>query len=427
MKILAVEFSSECRSAALLAGRRLARPRRRKRRTARHRLGGAGPATGRVRAGGSGRRSPSGSAPAPTPAFAARLPLPRAGNWAGASNLIGVSSVECLAAQAEMEKISGPVNIVIDAQRNEFYLARYESWPGARRLVEPLRLAALAEIEKRTPPAKKSSGRTLPPGFRGPSTFTRTPRCWAAWRRGGTILFPAKNWSRFTCAKPPLKKRRPRASCPDEMPRLLRIVQITPGAGKMFCGACLRDNALVTALRKLGHAAMMAPLYLPLTLDEEDQSAGTPIFFSGINVYLEQQSALFRHAPAWLHQALASPALLKLASGAAAKTRPDRFGRDDHFHAARRRGQPGAGIGRIDRLAPRRKAGRRQPCPTRCWSAWRGASRRNCACRCCVRCRGRTGFWTRCRRRTANWPGKPRRNARRTWTCSSPPAAISRT
>src|SRR5271154_4206938 len=107
----------------------------------------------------------------------------------------------------------------------------------------------------------------------------------------------------------------------------LRIVQITPGAGKMFCGACLRDNALVMALRKLGHAAMMAPLYLPLTLDEEDQSAGLPIFFSGINVYLEQQSAFFRHAPEWLHHALASPALLNWASGAAAKTRPSDLGR----------------------------------------------------------------------------------------------------
>jgi glycosyltransferase involved in cell wall biosynthesis len=95
----------------------------------------------------------------------------------------------------------------------------------------------------------------------------------------------------------------------------------------MFCGACLRDNALVTALRQLGHAALMAPLYLPLTLDEEDQSAGRPIFFSGINVYLEQQSALFRHAPAWLHRALASPTLLKWASGAAAKTRPVDLGR----------------------------------------------------------------------------------------------------
>jgi glycosyltransferase involved in cell wall biosynthesis len=111
---------------------------------------------------------------------------------------------------------------------------------------------------------------------------------------------------------------------PDASP--LRIVQITPGAGRMFCGACLRDNALVAALRKLGHAATMAPLYLPLTLDEEDQSAGHPIFFSGINVYLEQQSAFFRHAPAWLHHALASTTLLQWAAGAAAKTRPKDLG-----------------------------------------------------------------------------------------------------
>jgi glycosyltransferase involved in cell wall biosynthesis len=106
----------------------------------------------------------------------------------------------------------------------------------------------------------------------------------------------------------------------------LRIVQITPGAGKMFCGACLRDNALVKALRQQGHAAVLAPLYLPLTLDEEDQSAGAPIFFSGINVYLEQQSSFFRHAPGWLHDALASPTLLKWASGAAAKTNPASLG-----------------------------------------------------------------------------------------------------
>jgi hypothetical protein len=50
----------------------------------------------------------------------------------------------------------------------------------------------------------------------------------------------------------------------------------------------------------------MVPLYLPLTLDEEDQTAGTPIFFSGINVYLEQKSALFSRAPRWLNRALAA-------------------------------------------------------------------------------------------------------------------------
>jgi len=83
----------------------------------------------------------------------------------------------------------------------------------------------------------------------------------------------------------------------------------------MFCGGCLRDNALVTALRQLGHTATLVPLYLPLTLDEPDQSAGRPVFFSGLNVYLQQKSALFRHAPGWLHDWLASPRVLAWAAG----------------------------------------------------------------------------------------------------------------
>jgi len=106
----------------------------------------------------------------------------------------------------------------------------------------------------------------------------------------------------------------------------LRIVQITPGAGKMFCGACLRDNALVSALRRLGHSAVMTPLYLPLTLDEADQSAGMPIFYGGISVFLDQHSALFRHSPQWLRRLLAAPALLKLAAGPATRTRPENLG-----------------------------------------------------------------------------------------------------
>ncbi len=106
----------------------------------------------------------------------------------------------------------------------------------------------------------------------------------------------------------------------------MNIVQITPGAGGMYCGNCFRDNALVAELRKLGHSTLMVPLYLPMTLDEEDQSAGTPIFFSGVNVYLEQKSALFRHAPEWLHKLLASPRLLKWAGKQAAKTRAEDVG-----------------------------------------------------------------------------------------------------
>ena len=52
----------------------------------------------------------------------------------------------------------------------------------------------------------------------------------------------------------------------------------------MFCGNCFRDNALVAQFRKMGHDTLLVPLYLPMRLDEEDQSYGTPIFFGGINV-----------------------------------------------------------------------------------------------------------------------------------------------
>lgn len=106
----------------------------------------------------------------------------------------------------------------------------------------------------------------------------------------------------------------------------MKIVQITPGAGGMYCGNCFRDNALVAALRGMGHATLMVPLYLPMSLDEADQTGSTPIFFGGINVYLEQKSALFRAMPKWLHRTLASPALLKWAAGRAAKTQAQDVG-----------------------------------------------------------------------------------------------------
>ncbi len=101
----------------------------------------------------------------------------------------------------------------------------------------------------------------------------------------------------------------------------MNIIQLTPGAGGMYCGNCLRDNALVAEYRRRGHTALMVPLYLPLTLDEPDLSEGTPVFFGGINVYLDHKTPLFRSAPAWLRRWLASPALLRWTGRFAAKTR----------------------------------------------------------------------------------------------------------
>ena len=93
----------------------------------------------------------------------------------------------------------------------------------------------------------------------------------------------------------------------------------------MYCGNCFRDNALVAALRRQGHDTLMVPLYLPLTLDEAP-TASTPTFFGGINVYLDQLLPLHRRLPGWLRRLFDAPALLKLASGRAAKTKAEDVG-----------------------------------------------------------------------------------------------------
>jgi tRNA threonylcarbamoyladenosine biosynthesis protein TsaB len=61
--------------------------------------------------------------------------------------LLGLGGVPCLAAQARAEGLRGAVNIIIDSQRNEFSLARWELGGDAARQTAPLRLAGLAEIQ----------------------------------------------------------------------------------------------------------------------------------------------------------------------------------------------------------------------------------------------------------------------------------------
>lgn len=94
----------------------------------------------------------------------------------------------------------------------------------------------------------------------------------------------------------------------------------------MYCGGCFRDNSLVAALRRLGHDVVMVPLYLPLQLEDQDQSTGTPLFFSGVNVYLQQKYAFARRLPHWVNRLLAHPALLRGVGRKAAQTRPEEAG-----------------------------------------------------------------------------------------------------
>jgi len=64
----------------------------------------------------------------------------------------------------------------------------------------------------------------------------------------------------------------------------------------MYCGSCLRDNALASALLARGHDVVLTPVYTP-TLTDERNVSGRRIFFGGISVYLEQHMPLFRRTP----------------------------------------------------------------------------------------------------------------------------------
>jgi glycosyltransferase involved in cell wall biosynthesis len=93
----------------------------------------------------------------------------------------------------------------------------------------------------------------------------------------------------------------------------MKIILITPGTGSYYCGVCMRDNALAKELIRMGHDAVMLPMYLPLTLDEPAASPDAPIFYGGIRVYLQQRFAFFRHSPRWLDKLLNNSSLLRMA------------------------------------------------------------------------------------------------------------------
>lgn len=99
----------------------------------------------------------------------------------------------------------------------------------------------------------------------------------------------------------------------------MNIAYITAGAAGMYCGSCMRDNTLVAALQALGHDALLIPTYTPIRTDEADVSQKR-VFFGGINVYLQQKSALFRKTPWVFDRLLDNPGLLRWVSRFAVKT-----------------------------------------------------------------------------------------------------------
>ncbi len=93
----------------------------------------------------------------------------------------------------------------------------------------------------------------------------------------------------------------------------MRFVQITAGTGDFYCGNCVRDDALVKALARQGHEALMVPLYLPM-VTEESVMEEVPLFYGGINVYLQQKLGVFRKTPRWMDALFDAAPLLKIAA-----------------------------------------------------------------------------------------------------------------
>ena len=105
----------------------------------------------------------------------------------------------------------------------------------------------------------------------------------------------------------------------------MRIAYITAGAGRMYCGSCLRDNTLARALLKAGHDVLLVPTYTPTRTDDANVSAER-IFLGGLNIYLQQRFPIFRKSPAIVDRLLDFKPLLKLVTSLGISVDPTELG-----------------------------------------------------------------------------------------------------
>lgn len=99
----------------------------------------------------------------------------------------------------------------------------------------------------------------------------------------------------------------------------LRVVSITAGGAGMFCGSCMRDNALATALLERGVDVVQVPAFSPIRTEERDVSQRR-VVLGGVNVYLEHRWPNL-NLPRPVRRLLDSPGLLGALSGPALQKR----------------------------------------------------------------------------------------------------------
>ena len=105
----------------------------------------------------------------------------------------------------------------------------------------------------------------------------------------------------------------------------MKLLSITAGAAGMYCGSCLRDNALAAELLARGHEVTLLPLYTPLLTDEPNVSR-PEVLFGGISVYLQQWSRLFSKLPRFVDRLLDSPRVIKAFADRTGSTNPKLLG-----------------------------------------------------------------------------------------------------
>ena len=105
----------------------------------------------------------------------------------------------------------------------------------------------------------------------------------------------------------------------------MKILALTAGAARMYCGSCLRDNALAAELKRQGHDITLLPLYTPTRTDEPNVSEPR-VFLNGISVCLDQEAAFFRRSHKVLDRLWNAPWMLKLASRTSIRVDPHRLG-----------------------------------------------------------------------------------------------------
>jgi glycosyltransferase involved in cell wall biosynthesis len=102
----------------------------------------------------------------------------------------------------------------------------------------------------------------------------------------------------------------------------MRIHYFTGGAAGMYCGSCIRDNALAAELIRQGHNVLLLPVYTPTLTDEENVSHER-VFLGGLSVYLEQHVPLLRRTPRWLDALWDWPPLIRALSRLSISNQPE--------------------------------------------------------------------------------------------------------